>query len=305
MTALVLNSAASSRSHLPAGPGQLAIATFNVETSTLRRGRQVRHARRADRQQPARLTARARGDPGQQRATNDGTRPGRDHTYNADRNAAIAPGGPTYQFRNVNPVDDQDGGEPGATSARASSSAPIAALPLSTAPGATVDDSQQGRRPAQRRCSSFSPAASTRPTPPSTPAQAARGEFRSTAPVFVIGNHFKSKGGDHPLFGRFQPPVRRARRSGCRRPRSSTTSSIPSWRRRNANVIVLGDLNDFEFSQRSHSPSWGRDVLSSLLTTPPKRTLLVRLRGQLAGARPDPREREPSSGSRSSTTSST
>ena len=26
--------------------------------------------------------------------------------------------------------------------------------------------------------------------------------------MFVIANHFNSKGGDHPLFGRFQPPIR-------------------------------------------------------------------------------------------------
>ena len=25
--------------------------------------------------------------------------------------------------------------------------------------------------------------------------------------LFVVGNHFNSKGGDEPLFGRFQPPA--------------------------------------------------------------------------------------------------
>ncbi len=30
-------------------------------------------------------------------------------------------------------------------------------------------------------------------------------EFRGET-FFVIGNHFNSKGGDDPLFGRFQPP---------------------------------------------------------------------------------------------------
>ena len=36
--------------------------------------------------------------------------------------------------------------------------------------------------------------------------------------LFVIANHFNSKGGDDPLFGRFQPPVRSsARRSGTSR----------------------------------------------------------------------------------------
>ena len=35
------------------------------------------------------------------------------------------------------------------------------------------------------------------------------GEFRMRGKkVFVIANHFNSKGGDQPLFGRFQPPAR-------------------------------------------------------------------------------------------------
>ena len=29
--------------------------------------------------------------------------------------------------------------------------------------------------------------------------------------IFVVANHFNSKGGDQPLFGRFQPPTARAR----------------------------------------------------------------------------------------------
>ena len=39
--------------------------------------------------------------------------------------------------------------------------------------------------------------------------------------VFVIANHFNSKGGDEPLFGRFQPPTRvDGDRSGTPRRRS-------------------------------------------------------------------------------------
>ena len=51
-------------------------------------------------------------------------------------------------------------------------------------------------------------------------------EFRYRGkPLFVIGNHFNSKGGDDPTFGRFQPPRRRSsevQRHG--RPTSSTRS---------------------------------------------------------------------------------
>ena len=47
--------------------------------------------------------------------------------------------------------------------------------------------------------------------------------------LFVIANHFNSKGGDDPLFGHFQPPSASPRCSGISRPRSSTTLSTRSW----------------------------------------------------------------------------
>ena len=67
--------------------------------------------------------------------------------------------------------------------------------------------------------------------------------------LFVVANHFNSKGGDQPLFGRFQPPSAPRRRSDCSRRRScndfvaAILAADP-----NANVVVLGDLNDFQFS---------------------------------------------------------
>ncbi len=65
----------------------------------------------------------------------------------------------------------------------------------------------------------------------------------------MVGNHWNSKGGDYPLFGRFQPPVLS---SEAQRLQQATlvkgfvqqiTAIDP-----NAAVIVAGDLNDFEFS---------------------------------------------------------
>ena len=78
------------------------------------------------------------------------------------------------------------------------------------------------------------------------------GEFRWRGEtVFAVANHFNSKGGDQPLFGRFQPPDAG---HGAAAPRSR-----PRWcgafvgagagRRPRARVVVLGDLNDFEFSE--------------------------------------------------------
>jgi hypothetical protein len=67
--------------------------------------------------------------------------------------------------------------------------------------------------------------------------------------LFVIANHFKSKRGDPPLFGQFQPPV-----PAPESQRLLQARAVHDFVRRileidaDANVVVLGDLNDFEFS---------------------------------------------------------
>src|SRR5262249_10304567 len=67
--------------------------------------------------------------------------------------------------------------------------------------------------------------------------------------VFVIGNHFNSKGGDQPLFGRFQPPTlsseaqRQQQAAGVKQFVQSILASDPY-----AKVVVAGDLDDVAFS---------------------------------------------------------
>ena len=86
----------------------------------------------------------------------------------------------------------------------------------------------------------------------------------------MIANHFNSKGGDQPLFGRFQPPARSTEGSATSRPRSCRTSSqASSAPTSNANVVVLGDLNDFEFSETARHPR-GRRALTNLIETLPQ-----------------------------------
>jgi predicted extracellular nuclease len=68
--------------------------------------------------------------------------------------------------------------------------------------------------------------------------------------VFVIANHLSSKGGDDPLFGKWQQPVRfseDARHLQATEIRSFLDLLLRADK--NANVVVLGDINDFEFSQ--------------------------------------------------------
>jgi predicted extracellular nuclease len=76
------------------------------------------------------------------------------------------------------------------------------------------------------------------------------GEFRARGKtLFVIANHWKSKNGDQPLFGRFQPPSRltEAQRIVEAQVVRDFVDEILAADPQ-ANIIVLGDLNDFEFS---------------------------------------------------------
>ena len=145
-----------------------------------------------------------------------------------------------------------------ATSASASCSAPTAGCRSSTGRAATRRPTD-GRRDTPRGAQlSFSPGRIDPTNPAFTNSRKPlAGEFCGRARrCSSIANHFNSKGGDDPLFGRFQPPdrVTEAQRHQqatvvadfvARRPRAPT---------RDANVVVLGDLNDFEFSRDARDP---------------------------------------------------
>ena len=80
---------------------------------------------------------------------------------------------------------------------------------------------------------------------PANPAWAATrkplaGEFVwNDKTLIAIVNHFSSKGGDDPLFGRFQPPVRPSETARHQQADVVTRSSTRSWPlERKANVVV-------------------------------------------------------------------
>ena len=68
--------------------------------------------------------------------------------------------------------------------------------------------------------------------------------------LFVVVNHFSSKGGDDPLWGRFQPPVQvtAAKRHQQAQAVRGFVDQILA-KDKGANVVVLGDLNDFDWSE--------------------------------------------------------
>ena len=86
----------------------------------------------------------------------------------------------------------------------------------------------------------------------------------------MIVNHFNSKGGDQPLFGRFQPPVRSSeaqRHQQAQLVNDFVDEILGAFK--NARVIVLGDLNDFEFSQTLQILEGG-GTLANLMDRLPK-----------------------------------
>jgi predicted extracellular nuclease len=165
--------------------------------------------------------------------------------------AITAAGGPSYQFRSIDPVDDQDGGEPGGNIR-------VGFLFRTDRGLAFVDRPGGGPLTANAVVTTGgSPALQYSPgrVDPTNPAfvssrKPLAGEFTfNGARLFVIANHFNSKGGDQPLFGRFQPPtlVSETQRITQAHVVADFVGQILAADAQ-ANVVVLGDLNDFEFS---------------------------------------------------------
>ena len=188
--------------------------------------------------------------------------------------AAIqAAGGPTYEYRQIDPVPGQDGGEPGGNIRvgflfRADRGVSFVDRPGGTATNATEENAQV---PGAQL--TFSPGRLQDPDDPTTFANSRKplaGEFRWRGKTyFVVGNHFNSKGGDDPLFGRLQPPLRS---SEVQRHKQATVvgkfvDTLLAADRK-ANVVVLGDLNDFDFSETLDILE-GNGRLSNLMETLP------------------------------------
>ncbi len=238
----------------------------------------------------------ARRDPGQQRRDQ---RRRRRRRPDADQLIAAIAGRrrPAYQWRQIDPVDDQDGGAARRQHPRrASSSAPTAASPSSTGPAARLD-----HRPTSSTSAAGRPQLHVQPRriDPAEPRlrRPAASRWWASSPfgghtLFVVANHFNSKGGDDPLFGRFQPPVRSSEVQ--RMPQAQVVNDFvqvdlrPSTRRRTSWCSAT--------STTSSSPSAiailkGGSCLVNLMDSLPRgRALHLRVRRQRAVARPHARQ---------------
>jgi len=172
-------------------------------------------------------------------------------TYNMLISAITSAGGPTYQVRQINPVDDQDGGEPGGNIRQIFMFRTDRGVSFIDRPGGSSTTSTTVGSGTSGPELSFSPG---RIDPTNSAWNASRkplaGEFTFNGhKLFIIGNHFNSKGGDDPLFGHRQPPVRSSETQRTQQAQivNNFVDSILALDA-NADIIVLGDLNDFEFS---------------------------------------------------------
>jgi len=167
------------------------------------------------------------------------------------RDAVIAAGGPFYDWRLIDPVDDQDGGEPGGNIRQGFFFRMDRGLAFVDRPGGTSTSSTGVVAGPGGPELTASPGR----VDPTNPAFAnsrkpLAGEFLYNARrLFVVANHFNSKGGDEPLFGHRQPPTRssevqRVQQAEVLATFVSQILALDST----ALVAVIGDLNDFEFS---------------------------------------------------------
>jgi predicted extracellular nuclease len=193
------------------------------------------------------------------------------NTYTTLITAIQTAGGPTYDFRQINPVDDQDGGEPGGNIRVGFLFRADRGLSFVDRPGAgsttatTVVSGPNGPE------LSASPG---RIDPTNSAFNNSRkplvGEFRYNGhTLFVIANHFNSKGGDDPLFGHFQPPTlfSEVQRNQQAQVVNNFVDSILAVDA-NAKIIAAGDFNDFEFSAPLATLKGG--VLNDLIETLPQ-----------------------------------
>jgi predicted extracellular nuclease len=231
---------------------ELAVATFNVENLTVGNPQEkfdelasmiVDNLRSPD------LIAieEVQDDSG---SANDGTV---DATQTWEKLVAAieAAGGPTYQWRSINPVNNEDGGAPGANIRVGFLFHTDRDLKFIDRPGGgpatetTVVDTPSGPRlsASPGRLGTQSPAFDeTR--------KSLVGEFKFRGKtLFFVANHFSSKGDDEPLFSRFQPPTRHS--EVARHGQAAVVNAFADdllAADPNAYVVVAGDINDFEFS---------------------------------------------------------
>jgi predicted extracellular nuclease len=195
-----------------------------------------------------------------------------DATLQQLTDAVVAAGGPRYEWRQIDPVNNADGGAPGGNIRVAFLFNPQRVSFVDRPGGDSVTPVDVTAGPNHKPTLTMSPG---RIDPASQAWEDSRkplaGEFRFLGQtVFVVANHFASKGGDQPLEGRFQPPTR-----GSEVQRLTQAAEVGEFVRKiqsidpQANIVVLGDINDFEFSPTVATLTGGGSLVDLVNTLPP------------------------------------
>ncbi|WP_308312659.1 endonuclease/exonuclease/phosphatase family protein [Streptomyces sp. ISL-11] len=231
--------------------GELAVATYNVENLSPKTPQA-----KFDRLAAALVTNLASPDVVALEEVQDDNGTTDDGVVEAGQtlrkltDAIKAAGGPAYEWRQISPVNDQDGGQPGGNIRTAFLFNPARVSFVDT-PGGDSGTAVKAVREGDQAALSASPgriepadAAWTNSRKPLAGQFSFRGER-----VFVVANHFNSKGGDQGLDSRFQAPARTSEVQRTQQAKLVNTFVKQLLATdKHANVIVAGDLNDYQFS---------------------------------------------------------
>ncbi|MGK5641777.1 endonuclease/exonuclease/phosphatase family protein [Streptomyces sp. URMC 126] len=253
--------------------GELAVATYNVENLAPQNPQA-----KFDRLASALVTNLASPDIVALEEVQDDSGVKNDGTVEAGAtlkkltDAVEKAGGPRYEWRQIDPVDGKDGGQPGGNirTAFLFNPARVSFTDIagggSTTPVDVVRDHGQAALTASPGRVEPADAAWENSRKPLAGQFTFRGER-----VFVIANHFNSKGGDQGLDSRFQPP---ARTSEVQRGKQAAVVNTFVKRilaaDRKAKVIVAGDLNDYQFSPALRTLTSGKVLTDQVDLLPAK-----------------------------------
>ncbi|WP_445526090.1 lamin tail domain-containing protein [Streptomyces cyslabdanicus] len=186
--------------------------------------------------------------------------------------AIVAAGGPRYEYRQINPVNDKDGGQPGGNIRTVFLFDPKR-ISFVDRPGGdsttAVDvvgkgkDTQLTVSPGRIAPNDEAWNSSRKPLV---------GEFltKNNKKIFVIANHFNSKGGDQDITSRFQEPVRS---SEIQRVKQATLENAFVKKLEAADpkalIVSLGDYNDYQFSTALKTLTGDGKQLTDMINTLP------------------------------------
>ncbi len=196
-------------------------------------------------------------------------------------NVIVENGGPRYYYKEIDPVADQDGGQPGGNIRNVFLFNP-ARVNFVTTGSASADRSTTGTSVTSvggEPSLSLSPGRIDPTNPVWTSSRKPLvGQFRFKGKnVFVIANHFDSKGGDQNADGRFQYPQQssQTQRAGQAQVVHNFVEKILAVDSA-ADVVVIGDLNDYQFSKPLYvletgtADRSGPRILTDLIATLPR-----------------------------------